>query len=37
MTEVVQAVVGSMVVVGALIHSVCDLKAAQMNVKCSLI
>ena len=40
--EVVQAVVGSIVVVGALtrcalLHSAYDLKAAQMNVQCNLI
>ena len=39
--EAVQAVVGSIVVAsvlicGALRHSVCDLKAAQMNVQWSL-
>ena len=42
MTKVVQAVVGSIVVVDvlifcALIHSVFDLKAAQKKMQCSLI
>ena len=42
MTEAVQDAVGSIVVVGALtccalLHSICDLKATQMNVPHSLI
>ena len=42
MIEAVQAVVGSIVVVSiltcyALLHSMCDLKATQMNMKHSLI
>ena len=41
MTEAVQAVVGTIMIVGALmhyesLHSMCDLKAAQINVQCSL-
>ena len=40
MTKTVQAVIGSIMVVSivthALLHCVCDLKAAQMNLQCSL-
>ena len=42
MTKAVQAVVGSIMIIGALtcsalLHSVCDLKSAQMNGQYSLI
>ena len=42
MTKTVQTVIGSIVVVSALtscalLHSMCDFKATQMNVQCDLI